>query len=173
MWSNKQKDIQSGRSTFQRKWLGQRLKKDLTCGFNFKLDKIITLYTPRASERQRSTSVRAWGAIVLMLAINLISMSSAEALNKKESLLQWKMYAYKKIGNWAEFSCLNYLYVKESNWNPKARNGSHYGIPQGRSLYLATASPLRQIDWGLRYIDHRYSGDACKAMMHFDELGWH
>lgn len=173
MWSNKQKDIQTGSNTFQGKRLGQRLNMALTCGFNSLLDKVSTLYTPRSAERHRTTSVSAWGTVVLMIAINVMSISSADALNKKESLLQWKMYAYKKLGNWAEFSCLNYLYVKESNWNPKAKNGSHYGIPQGRSRYLATVGAYKQIDWGLKYIDSRYDGDACQAMKHFESKGWH
>ena len=149
------------------------MTRHLTCGFRFKLDTTATLSSPRSAEKNRPTSVRAWGTVVLMLAINLVSISSADALNRKESLLQWKMYAYKKLGNWAEFSCLNYLYVKESNWNPKAKNGSHYGIPQGRSRYLSTVGAYKQIDWGLKYIDSRYDGDACLAMKHFESKGWH
>jgi hypothetical protein len=107
-----------------------------------------------------------------MLAINLLSVQSAGAL-QKESLLQWKMYAFEKLGSWSEFSCLNYLYTKESNWNPRARNGSHIGIPQGKSKWLATVGAYKQIDWGIKYIDHRYNGDACLAMRHFNSEGWH
>ena len=148
------------------------MTRHLTSTFSFKLDRNATLDTPRSAERHRPTSVRAWATVALMLAINLISVQSAGAL-QKESLLQWKIYAFKKIGNWDEFSCLNYLYVKESNWNPKARNGSHYGIPQGKSKYLSTVDAFKQIDWGIKYIDHRYNGDACLAMRHFNQEGWH
>ena len=148
------------------------MTRHLTCGFGFKLDSNATLDTPRSAERHRPTSVRAWATVVLMLAINLLSVQSAGAL-QKESLLQWKMYAFEKLGSWSEFSCLNYLYTRESNWNPKAKNGSHFGIPQGKSVYLRTAGAFKQIDWGIKYIQHRYNGDACLAMKHFDREGWH
>lgn len=148
------------------------MTRHLTCTFNSKLDTCDTLSTPRSAEKNRPTSVRAWGTVVLMLAINLISVQSAGAL-QKEALLQWKIYALEKIGSWDEFSCLNYLYLKESNWNPKAKNGSHYGIPQGKSKYLSTVGAYKQIDWGIKYIDNRYNGDACLAMKHFDTKGWH
>lgn len=169
---NSQKNIQADSNTFQRNWLGQRLIKVLTCGFVNLLDKPATLATPPSAERHRRTSVRAWGTGVLMLAINLLPIQSAGAL-QKESLLQWKMYAFEKLGSWSEFSCLNYLYTRESNWNPRARNGSHIGIPQGRSKWLATVGAYKQIDWGIKYINNRYNGDACLAMKHFNDKGWH
>ena len=148
------------------------MTRHLTCTFRSKLDTTATLSSPRSAEKNRPTSVRAWGTVVLMLAINIASVQSAGAL-QKESLLQWKIYALEKLGNWDEFSCLNYLYLKESNWNPRAKNGSHYGIPQGRSKYLSTVGAYKQIDWGIKYIDNRYNGDACLAMKHFNTKGWH
>jgi hypothetical protein len=78
--------------------------------------------------------------------------------------------------------CLIDLYSKEnSQWNPKARNGSHYGIPQGRSTYLKNASGIKQIQWGVRYIGARYGWidevnqvpNACAAWDHFKKKGWH
>jgi len=146
--------------------------RGLTCGFAYRFDTYATLSSPRSAEKNRPTSVRAWGTGLLMLAINLMPIQSAGAL-QKESLIQWKIYALDKLGSWDEFSCLNYLYVKESNWNPKAKNGSHYGIPQGRSKYLSTVGAYKQIDWGIKYIQHRYNGDACLAMKHFNDKGWH
>ena len=95
MWKNSRKDIQADSSAFQRNRMGQRLIKALTCGFANILDKCITLYSPRSAEKNRPTSVRAWGTVVLMLAINVASVQSAGAL-QKESLLQWKIYALEK-----------------------------------------------------------------------------
>ena len=37
------------------------------------------------------------------------------------------------------YQCLDTLATKESNWNFKAKNGSHHGFLQGRSQWLATA----------------------------------
>lgn len=82
-------------------------------------------------------------------------------------------YAAVLVDDKKQMRCLGLLYGKESAWNPKAKNGSHYGIPQGRSIYLKTATPEQQIQWGLRYIHHRYDGDTCKAWKHFKDKNWH
>lgn len=110
---------------------------------------------------------------IAVISMNLIPLKdyAADAASK-ESVMNYKMYAMKALDSWDEFSCLNYLWIKESNWNPKARNGSHYGIPQGRSIWLRTATPYQQIQWGLKYIRHRY-GNACIAMNHSDNKGWY
>ncbi len=61
---------------------------------------------------------------------------------------------------------------KESAWNPKAVNGSHYGIPQGRSVWLRDQDGYSQVRWGLSYIEHRYS-TPCNALDHWKEKNWH
>jgi len=71
-----------------------------------------------------------------------------------------------------EFKCVNKLYYYESRWNHKARNGSHYGIPQGRSIYLKTATGIEQIKWGLKYNKNRY-GSNCNALAFFRENNYH
>ena len=75
----------------------------------------------------------------------------------------------------SEFSCLNSLWTKESNWNYKARNrnsGAH-GIPQAlpadKMSVVGTdwrTNPVTQIRWGLRYITIRYD-TPCKAWSFF------
>lgn len=79
--------------------------------------------------------------------------------------------------NWGkvQFTCLNRLWTKESNWNYKAHNyksGAH-GIPQAlpaKKMELISSdwrtNPVTQIRWGLRYIDDRYS-NPCKAWSKF------
>lgn len=85
----------------------------------------------------------------------------------------YKNYAKLKIGSSKQFKCLDKLWIKESNWNPKAKLGSHYGIPQGRSIYLKTADPYDQIDWGLKYLSNRYPKDyACEALAHMNAKGY-
>jgi hypothetical protein len=87
--------------------------------------------------------------------------------------VSYKEYAYHSLGyNLKEYKCLSILYGKESAWNPHARNGSHYGIPQGRSEYLSTVDGYTQISWGLSYISHRY-GEPCIALDHWRKYGWH
>ena len=82
-----------------------------------------------------------------------------------------KLYAYNKM-DWSEFQCYNWLIHKESRWNPKARNGSHYGLGQMRSTWYRDLSPKKQIDAHINYIRHRYA-DACDALNHLETRGWH
>ena len=82
-----------------------------------------------------------------------------------------KLYAYNQM-SWEEFQCFNWLIHYESRWNPKARNGSHYGLGQMRSTWYRDLSPKGQILASIKYIHHRY-GDACKALDHFEHKGWH
>ena len=80
-----------------------------------------------------------------------------------------------------QFSCLDSLYVRESNWNPTADNptSSAYGIPQalpGSKMASAGAdwatNPVTQIRWGLGYIQDRY-GSPCGAWGHSQSVGWY
>ena len=82
-----------------------------------------------------------------------------------------KLYAYNQM-SWKEFQCFNWLIHYESRWNPKARNGSHYGLGQMRSTWYRDLSPQGQILASIKYIHHRY-GDSCKALHHFEIKGWH
>jgi len=80
------------------------------------------------------------------------------------------------------YICLSVLYGKESAWKSDARNGSHYGIPQGRSEFLKDADGITQVRWGLKYISNRYGytrtmrgqePDTCAALNHWKRKGWH
>jgi len=96
---------------------------------------------------------------------------STSAIQKE--YVSYKEYAlYLLDFNHKEHQCLLKLYGKESAWKPDARNGSHYGIPQGRSTYLGTLNGYDQVQWGLDYIGHRY-GEPCIAWQHFKDKGWH
>ncbi len=71
-----------------------------------------------------------------------------------------------------EFKCNKEIMRKESNYNPSAKNGSHYGLYQGRSPYLATATIDEQINWYIQYIRARY-GDGCRALAHHVKHNWY
>ena len=77
------------------------------------------------------------------------------------------------------YKCLDTLATKESNWNFKAKNGSHHGFLQGRSQWLATATEEEQYDWSSRYVINRYGvteydePDFCAALDHWKNKGWH
>ena len=80
-----------------------------------------------------------------------------------------------------QFSCLDTLWERESNWNPTAQNPSSgaYGIPQSLpgSKMASVGSdwrtnPATQITWGLNYISGRY-GTPCGALAHSNSVGWY
>jgi hypothetical protein len=107
------------------------------------------------------------------IGISLCFMPLAGSTSANKEYIDFKTYAlYLLDWNKEQHQCLLKLYGKESAWNPAASNGSHYGIPQGRSTYLATLNGYDQVQWGLDYIGHRY-GEPCNAWQHFKDKGWH
>jgi hypothetical protein len=84
----------------------------------------------------------------------------------------YKLYAHSQVIDAYQYRCLELLWNKESMWNPAARNGSHYGIPQMRNIKVKALDPYTQIDWGIRYIKDRYQ-KPCKAWAFFKANGWH
>lgn len=81
----------------------------------------------------------------------------------------------------SQFSCLDSLWTRESNWRVDADNpsSSAYGIPQalpGSKMSTAGAdwatNPVTQIKWGLGYIRDRY-GSPCGAWAHSESHGWY
>ncbi len=110
--------------------------------------------------------------VLVAIGIALCVMPDAGG-SKPVQYIDYKTYAlYLLDFNHKEHRCLLKLYGKESAWNPKAVNGSHYGIPQGRSKYLSRVNGYKQIQWGLDYISHRY-GEPCIALDHWRTKGWH
>lgn len=71
-----------------------------------------------------------------------------------------------------EFQCNKEIIRKESNYNTSAKNGSHYGLAQGRTPYLATATYQEQLQWFIKYIRARY-GDGCHALAHHRKHNWY
>ena len=74
--------------------------------------------------------------------------------------------------------CLIKLYGKESAFNPRAignLDGTKqvYGIPQLKNPIIQHLSAIEQIDYGMKYIAHRYDGLPCRAWKHWLDKGWH
>jgi hypothetical protein len=75
-------------------------------------------------------------------------------------------------------ACHNEIVYRESRWNPKAKNGSHYGLYQGKSKSLKNASTVKQWWWYWHYVANRYGltlkdePDYCKALHHLKTKGW-
>ena len=143
----------------------------LTCGYTNKLDTSGTLSSQNPSRVQSDPVSRVGRSVLIAIGITLFTPAYADAPDEVKRLTI-KEYAAVLVDDKYQMSCLSKLYGKESAWNPDAVNGSHYGIPQGRSEYLRDALPEQQIMWGLKYIDNRY-GSPCKAWEFFQRNNYH
>jgi len=110
-------------------------------------------------------------ATLVFIEILCFEKTNSVAVDKTNHYRQW---AFIQLNNLDEFYCLDYLYYRESRWNPKAvsPSGKHFGIPQGKSEWLRTANGYKQVEWGIKYNMNRY-GSMCKALEHYKLKGWH
>lgn len=142
------------------------------------LDTLGTLTSPLGLRRTPTANWRSWGRFMFRpMAITFFALGLIFNLEKayavSPQVMEMKLYAHNKLANWTQFECYNELIYRESRWNPKAKNGSHYGLGQMRNVKVKDLSWREQIEWHLRYLDHRYRGSACKALKHLKERGWH
>jgi len=144
------------------------LNRTFTNGF----DSDGTLTAQSLSKAHRDPLRRVGRGVLVAIGISLCIMPNAGGSIPKQ-YVSYKEYALHSLGyNYKQYKCLAILYGKESAWNPKAANGSHYGIPQGRSIWLRDQDGYTQIQWGLKYIGNRY-GEPCIALNHWKAKGWH
>ena len=127
-----------------------------------------------ACARLLATAMLAFGGVLFINESDITE--TAKAVEVKE--FDIKEYIQSHLTS-NTYQCLDTLATKESNWNFKAKNGSHHGFLQGRSEWLATANPEQQYDWASRYVAHRYGvteydePDFCAALDHWKEHSWH
>ena len=134
--------------------------------------------TPSLLELDGVKNVDASTMALLSLAIRQVELArEPQGAKKVAKALSAERYQW----NEAQYSCLNKLWTKESNWNYKARNkvsGAH-GIPQAlpatKMEIVGTdwrTNPVTQISWGLKYINERYD-TPCKAWSKFKRSRWY
>ena len=104
---------------------------------------------------------RVWPVLCLIAGLLVLTTEPVEAATDSD---HYKLYAHSRIINDKQYKCLSSIIYKESRWNPKARNHSHYGLGQMRSLYYKNLDPYRQIDKTIEYIKLRY-GSMCNAWL--------
>ena len=95
-------------------------------------------------------------SLVVILPIVIVLSSNSNNWNKTLKDLTTGTLEYK--------ACKLIIY-KESSYNVRAVSGSHYGLAQGRSKYLKTATPQQQIQWFVKYVNSRYG--TCQAALSF------
>ena len=139
------------------------------------LDRPITLARRRGLRATRRTSVwrRLCLSLVLGLVLNPILTTPSNAIYLKRYQTDWALVAMNHLGTLEEAQCWVELIWRESRFDPKARNGSHYGLAQMRSTWYRDLKPRAQVRAHMNYLDHRYNGSACKALKHNKTKGWH
>ena len=133
------------------------------------------------SERKgdlRSRKIARFGLVIsLSFSLNA-GLLKDYSVAQDNSIPNLKLFAYHAFKTYDQFDCYNYLVIRESRWNYKARNNSHYGLGQIKNKMVLKQTPRQQILFHMKYIAHRYGTvngepNACKAAEHFDSKGWH
>ena len=138
---------------------------------------MIPLNANSLSERKgdlRSRKIARFGLVIsLSLVMTIAFLKNDSVAYSQYKIQHYKQYTFIQLNDVDEYYCIEQLWHLESRWNYKAKNprSSAAGIPQ--LLNLKEPNPFRQIDKGLRYIEHRYSGSACKALQHHKIKGWY
>ena len=159
----------------------------LTSTFNHLLDTSDTLFrkSPAGltagglSRIARGVAVALVGLLCLAGCAN--QQGSKVAIKKPIHLTDKQIITryVKPITSLKQYECFYDLAYRESRWSFTAKNGSHYGFMQGRSDYLKTATPMKQLLWSWDYVSVRYGvtpldePNWCGALQHLKAKGWH
>jgi len=147
----------------------------LTSTFTNVLDTSGTLTARALKGAQSEPLKRVARAVAFVIGVSLsIPMQVAES--GSIDAIQPKDYIrlhYSKD----EALCLIRLYGKESAFNKDAIGNEDgikkaYGIPQLKNPIIRHLSANKQIDYGMKYVAHRY-GTPCKAWAHSMRKGWY
>ena len=131
----------------------------------------LSIHRARVRSDPERWAARLARSVIGSVLSAVLCFSPVEALAVEKEVIKYQSYAGSLLTP-LEFSSALTLWTKESNWNPKARNGSHYGICQGRSKYLIKANYKQQIRWCISYAFNRY-GSVTKALEHWKVYKWH
>jgi hypothetical protein len=114
---------------------------------------------------------RVW-LTLLLIAFSSCFLKDYSVAYSQYKTQHYKQYAFIELNDLDQYYCLEELWFKESRWNPKADNpkSTAYGIPQ--LLKLKEQNPFRQIDIGLRYIEHRHQ-TPCRALSFHNKRGFY
>jgi len=112
-----------------------------------------------ATRKMSRRSILTGVSCLLLMQLNSVQISWS-----KTDVDYYKLFAHSLIVDYKEFSCLEKLWTKESNWRISAHNksGGAWGIPQLKNKKLKNMDGFTQVQWGLKYIKHRHQ-TPCNA----------
>ena len=82
-----------------------------------------------------------------------------------------KLYAHTSIIDYEQTLCFYDIVYRESRWNYKSRNSTHFGLIQMKNQRVRYMNPYAQIDMGIKYLKTRY-GSICNGHRHLLKHGW-
>jgi len=135
---------------------------------------MLSCKSPSGAHRKRLMA-RACGVAIALVGAMSFGASPAESGSKL--VIDPKTYIRFNYDDKSAL-CLIKLYGKESAFNPRAignLSGAKqvYGIPQLKNPIIQHLSAIEQVDYGMKYIAHRYNGLPCRAWKHWQDKGWH
>jgi len=131
------------------------------------------VFALKAKTRARKAQLaRCWLVGIAMFVLQTFGLETAQSQELRLNTLK-QITFHKMDYSFKEFYCLDELLHKESRWNYKAKNPKSSAFGLFQMIGNKEQDPIKQIDKGLRYIEHRYSGSACKALAHHKLKGWY
>ena len=91
------------------------------------LNKHVILNHKAEPPRAGLVRCRVW-ATLLLITFNFVFVKDYSVAQDRTN--HYRQWAFIQLNDIDQFYCLDELNYKESRWNPKAKNGSHYGIPK-------------------------------------------
>jgi hypothetical protein len=130
------------------------------------------VFALKAKTRARKAQLaRCWLVGIAMFVLQTFGLETAQSKELKINTL--KQITFHKMNyNFKQFYCLDQIVWKESRWNYKAKNPKSSAFGLFQILKSKDKDPIKQIDKGLIYLNHRYEGNACKALAHHKAKGW-
>ena len=118
---------------------------------------------------------RVWaGSMLIAFSLCFSKDYSVAAKPKEYKVNTLKQITFHKMDyNFEQFYCLDEIVWKESRWNYKAKNPKSSAFGLFQILKSTEKDPIKQIDLGLKYLDRRYDGCACRALAHHKAKGWY
>ena len=130
------------------------------------------VFALKAKTRARKAQLaRCWLVGIAMFVLQTFGLETAQSQELRINTL--KQITFHKMNyNFEQFYCLDEIVWKESRWNYKAKNPKSSAFGLFQILKSKDKDPIKQIDKGLIYLNHRYQGNACKALAHHEAKGW-
>ena len=103
----------------------------------------------------------------------VVSARHATMDEKRENKTLIVSYSRALGYNKREVKCLLTLWTRESRLDHLADNPKSTAFGIAQLLRERSREPELQILHGLRYLNHRFGGSACRALSHSDRRGWY